>query len=212
MSKVYLDEINAALSSSTFSTLSQDNKDSGTVNTSINSFINDSGTKLKGDQWDKVRTKLGVYQTALEERMKVAETLSAAISKALNLIKDYMSPYQMLDSSKIGEYRQQRQVCVDSIASLKSMLTETVTVSYKKDDGTTGYTTKPAYDNTYIQSQIYLAEATLKELDKLIEKVEGLDAVYQEAEGILKTAYEDVLKFQSTVSAITPSGKYSYQK
>ena len=212
MSKVYLDEISAALSSSTFSTLSQDNKDSGTVNTSINTFIDDSGTKLKGEQWDKVWTKLGVYQAALEERATVAQTLSDAISKALNLIKDYMDPYKMLDSSKIGEYRQQRQVCVDSIASLKSMLSETVTVSYKKTDGTTGYTTKPAYDNSYIQSQIYLAEATLKELDKLIEKVEGLDAVYQEAEGILKAAYDDVLKFKQTVSAITPSGQYSYKK
>ena len=212
MSKVYLDELNAALSFSTFSTLEQDSRDATSVGNSIKSFVDGSSTVLTGEQWDKVRSKLGVYDQALAARVEVAMHLSDAIKKALTLLKDYMSPYKCLDSSKLEEYKQERALCYQSKQNLEQMLTETVTVSYKKSDGSIGYTTKLAYDSSYIKSQIFLAEQTLKELDKLIAKVEGLDAVYAEAEGILKSAFDEISTFKNKVTAITPSGKYSYQK
>ncbi len=212
MTKVYLDELNAALSFSTFSTLEQDSKDATSTGNSIKSFVEGSSAILTGEQWDKVRSKLGVYDQALASRVEVALHLSDAIKKALTILKNYMSPYKCLDTSKLEEYKNERKICFDSKQNLEQMLTETVTVSYKKSDGSTGYTTKLAYDSSYIKSQIFLAEQTLAELDKLIEKVEGLPAKYAEAENILKAAFDEISTFKNKVTAITPSGKYSYQK
>lgn len=212
MTKLYLDELDAALSGSTLSTLNQDSKDSKSVNDAINAFCENTGGKLSGEQWDKVRGKLGQYQAALDVRIGLASNLAEAIEKALKMLKDYMGDDQMLDTSKLEEYKTERQKCVDSIATLNSMLNEMVEKKVQNADGT--YTTSyvHAYDTSAIKAQISVAEDTLKELDRIIEKIEGLDAIYKEAEAIMEEAYQQVVAFSSNVEAITPSGKYVYQK
>ena len=201
MTKLYLDELDAALSGSTLSTLNQDSKDSKSVNDAINAFCENTGGKLSGEQWDKVRGKLGQYQEALNVRIGLASNLAEAIEKALKMLKDYMGDDQMLDTSKLEEYKTERQKCVDSIATLNSMLNEMVEKKVQNAD-----------DTSAIKAQISVAEDTLKELDRIIEKIEGLDAIYKEAEAIMEEAYQQVVAFSSNVEAITPSGKYVYQK
>lgn len=211
MSKVYLDELNAALSSSTFSTLEADANDSNSVGSSIKSFVDGSSTALTGEQWDKVRSKLGVYDSALAKRVSVANNLSSAIKEALTMLKNYMLPYKYLDTSKLDEYETAKKQAETAKENLTNMLKETVTVSYKQN-GVTKYTTKPKYDPTVINQQLQLAEKAITELDKIITKIKGLDAVYSKAESLLSTAFQEVTEFQRTASAITPSGKFSYQK
>ena len=212
MTKLYLDELDAALGGSTCSTLNQDSTDSKSVNEAINAFCENTSGKLSGEAWDKVRGKLSQYQTALGTRAELANKLSAAIEKALKLLKDYMGSDQMLDTSKLEEYKAAREECKESIATLNSMLTEMVEKKVKNADGTYSTSYVHAYDTSAVQAQISLAEDTLKELDRIIEKIEGLDAVYKEAESIMEEAYQEVLEFQKSISTITPSGKYVYQK
>ena len=204
MAKIYLDEINSALGFSTFDTLDQDAKDSGNTDKAIDSYIADSSSKLTGELWDKTRTKMGAYKSALSERASVAGTLATAIKEALQLLKDYLGEDEMLDTEKLPEMKEQRQACTEAISNLEGMLRETKV----NDEGET----VPVYNADEVNAQLALAKETLKEIDRLIEKIEGLDAVYEQAIGILDTAYQAVLAFGKTVSGITPSGKYVYKK
>ncbi len=212
MTKLYLDELDAALGGTTCSTLTQDSTDSKSVDDIIKSFCEKSDGKLSGEQWNKVRGKLTQYQAALGARAEVANKLSEAIQKALKLLKDYMGSDNMLDTSKLDDYKAERQRCKECIASLNSMLNETVAKKVQNADGSYSTTYVSAYDSSVINAQIAAAEDTLKELDRIIEKIEGLDAVYKEAEGMMEEAYQEVLKFKSSISTITPSGKYVYKK
>ena len=210
MAKVYLDEIEAALASTTCSSLTTDSAEGKDVHSTIDSFIN-AKFKLRGDQWDKVRTKLQTYDEALKQRMELATKLADAIKEALSILKDYLGEDMMLDTEQLPEYQKQRTICQNSIDTLRVMLTETETYSYTGSDGKTYTGTRLKYDTATVQAQITEAEETLKELDRIIKKIEGLDEVYAKAEGILKEAFSGIDSFKSSVSAIKPSGIYKYQ-
>ena len=204
MTKIYLDEINSALGFSTFDTLEQDTKDSTNTSGSIDSFIYQSGTKLSGEQWDKSRAKMGVYKSALAKRGEIAGILSTAIKEALELLKEYLGTDEMLDSEKLPELKEQKQVCEDAINNLEDMLRQT------KTDAKGNIV--PAYDSKEVNAQLALAKETLKEIERLIEKIEGLDEVYQKAISILDTAYQAIVEYAKEVAGIKPSGKYQYTK
>ncbi len=210
MAKVYLDEIEAALASTTCSSLKTDSSESKDIHSSLHSFIS-ARFRLRGEQWDKVRTKLQTYDEALQQRMELATKLEEAITKALQILKDYLGEDMMLDTAQLGEYQKQRTICQNSIDTLNHMLTETEEYSYTGADGKTYTETRLKYDSAAIRSQIAEAEATLKELDRIIKKIEGLDEVYAKAEAILKEAFAGIDTFKSSVEAIKPSGIYKYQ-
>lgn len=212
MTKLYLDEIDAVLGGSSFSTLRQDSTDAKSADDIISGFCSRSTGKLSGEQWDKVRGKLGAYQTALNTRFSVAGKLADAIEQALKLLKDYMGSDNMLDTSKLEEYREQRSICQESLSTLQSMLNEKVERKVTNSDGTTSTQYVNAYNADAINAQIQLAEETLKELDRIIEKIEGLDEVYKQAEEMMESAYQEVVSFGSSISSIKPSGKYVYKK
>lgn len=212
MAKIYLDEIDAFLSSGTIDTLTIDSKESTNINEAIDSFVTGSNGKLIGNHWDTYRTKFDSFSKALQTRIAVANKLGAAISEALQLLKDYLGEDQMLDSSQLDEYKKQRQTCQNSIDNLNSMLTQTTQVQYTDASGQVQTRTEPLYDANEIRSQIAVAQETLTELDRLITKIEGLDAVYNQAEGILKAAFGDIQTFQSEVEAIMPDPTYKYSK
>ena len=204
MTKIYLDEINSALSFSTFDTLEQDAKDSDGVSNAIESYVYQSGGKLQGEQWDKTRTKMGVYQEALGKRGEIAGVLSAAIKEALELLKDYLGTDEMLDSSKLPELKDAKSTCENSISTLEDMLKQTKTDANGN--------TVPVYNSDEVNAQLALARETLKEIERLIEKIEGLDEVYNKAVGILEAAYQQVVAFAKEVAGIKPSGQYHYKK
>lgn len=206
MAKIYLDEINAALGFSTFDTLEKDTSDSSRLDKALDSYVSDSGTKTKlaGDAWDQTRTKMGTYKDALATRASVAGTLSTAIKEALNLLKDYLGTDEMLDTEKLPEMKEQKKACEDAISNLEAMLKETKV----NDEGKTVH----VYNTDEVNAQLTLAKETLKEIDRLIEKIEGLDEVYNKAVAILDAAYESVLAFGKQVGAIKPSGKFEYKK
>ena len=211
MPKIYLDEIDAVLSSTTCSSLSTDSQEGKNLNESLDSYINSSQTTLKGAQWDKSRGKMQVFNEALKMRMELANKLAEAIKRALTILKDYLGEDAMLDTSQLPDYQNQRQACQESINKLNAMLTETTTVTYKDSDGVTKTKEEPAYDRASIQAQINIAQETLTELDRIIKKIEGLEEVYNQALEILQDAFAGISSFQTAVGAITPSGIYQYK-
>lgn len=211
MAKIYLDEIDAFLSSGTMDCLTADSKEGGTINEAILNFNDASRFQLEGNNWDQYRSKLASFNEAMQVRMSVASKLGAAIQEALKLLKDYLGDDLMLDSSKLDEYKRQKQNCRDSIDKLNAMLNETTQVEQTDANGVKTTVTVAVYDAGDIRAQISLAEETITELDRLITKIEGLDAVYQQAEAILQTAFSEVTAFQNQVSGIMPDATFSYK-
>ena len=211
MPKIYLDEIDAVLGSGTCSSLSTDSQESKTTKDALTSYISESKSTLKGEQWDKSRAKMEVFSEALQTRIALAEELMEAIKKALTLLKDYLGEDSMLDTEQLPEYQKQREICVSSIDKLNAMLTETHQVPHTGSDGKTYYTTEPVYDSATIQAQIDQAKQVLAELDRIIKKIEGLEAVYNQALAILEEAFAGLQPFQGQVTSITPSGIFTYK-
>ncbi len=211
MPKIYLDEIDAVLGSGTCSSLSTDSQESKTTKDALTSYISDSKSTLKGEQWDKSRAKMEAFSEALQTRIALAESLMEAIKKALTLLKDYLGEDSMLDTEQLPEYQKQREICVSSIEKLNAMLTETRQVPHTDAEGKTYYTTESVYDSATIQAQIDQAKQVLTELDRIIKKIEGLEAVYNEAMAILEEAFAGVQPFSGQVTAITPSGIFTYK-
>lgn len=211
MPKVYLDEINAVLASNTFSVLDQDANDAETLQSAIVEFAEYSSGDLMGSQWDKYRSKMNQFKDVMKERALLAAKLSSAIKEALELLRDYLGDDLMLDSSRLDEYKHQRQVCENSIQSLNIMLNEKVEEQYTDANGNIARRYVPVYNSNEVRSQIHLAQDTLLELDRLITKIEGLDPVYQRAEAILYSAFSELDGFKSHVLEIVPDGIFQYR-
>ena len=211
MAKVYLDEIDALLGSNTTDSLTTDSTEATSVNQAITDFISGSSAQLIGTSWDKYRSELETINAALQTRIAIANKLAAAIKEALQLLKDYLGDDLMLDTSKLDEYKQAKKNCEDSIAKLNGMLSATTTASYTDSEGKTQTKTVALYDASEIRAQIASAEETLKELDRLITKIEGFEPVYQKAEAILQAAFGDLPGFKEQVNSFTPSRTVTYK-
>lgn len=209
MPKIYLDEVEAMNSSTLVSTLKNDSTDSANVNNSVVLFA-DTKDKLSGPQWDKVRSKFAEYSNALDKRTAVAEKLSDAIETALNLLIEYLGDDLMLDSSMLGEYESQKRTCKNSIDKLYAMLEEMETVKVTDSNGKTSEVTRHKYDQSTIKKQISSAEAVLDELQRLIDKINGLEAICEQAVGILEPVFSEITEYGNIVSSITPSSKVVY--
>lgn len=211
MAKIYKDEISAALSSDIFDRLDADKQESTNLKGIVNGFISSSKANLTGDQYDTYRAQYELFNQALEQRIALADNLSSSIRQALQLLLDYLGEDLFLDTSKLDEYIFNRNKCQKSLDRLKVMLNETIETTYTGSDGRTYTRSEKKYNSAEIQAQITLAEATLAELERIIKKVQGLDAVYAQAEGILNSAFSGISPFGSSVSAIKPDGIFSYQ-
>ncbi|MBP5679197.1 MAG: hypothetical protein J6X28_05200 [Bacilli bacterium] len=211
MAKIYQDEIDAFLSSGTLDTLTVDSSEGNSINEALLDFNDRSRFQLEGNNWDKYRTKLAAFNEAMQTRARLAKAIEAAIKEALQLLEDYLGDDLMLDSSKLDEYKQERQNCKDSIDKLNGMLNATTQVEYTNENGEKKKKTVALYDAGEIRSQIALAEETIAELDRLITKIEGFEPVYQQAVSILEGAFSELGTFQSQVSAIVPDATFSYK-
>ena len=210
MAKVYYDELTAAMNSDIFDRLSADQQESRSLKDVISDFITGSSV-LTGEQYDTYRSQLDTFNKTLDQRISLDENLSSSIKEALQLLISYMDGDLYLDSSKLNEYVYYRDICINSINKLYSMLNETYEVRYTGSDGKTYVSQAPVYDSAEVKNQIAEAEKTLAELDRIITKVQGLDAVYAQAESILNSAFSGIAPFGSAVSSIKPDGLFSYR-
>lgn len=211
MARIYYDELNAAMNSGIFDRLATDQEETRNLKEAINSFIAGSTVLLKGDIYDGYRTQLSTFNQALDQRIAIDGNMSTSIKEALQLLLDYLDGDLYLDTSKLEEYAYYRDICITSINKLYSMLNEQYEVRYTGSDGRTHVSYSPVYDSNKVKEQIAQAEEVLTELDRIIKKVQGLDAVYAQAESILNSAFSEISPFGSAVTAIKPDGIYSYK-
>ncbi len=207
MAKVYLDEITAALSFSTFDTLSSDITDATSVDKAITSFTDNSSTILIGDVWDEARGKLEQFQTALTQRMNAASILGDAIKQALTLLNDYMEGYEYMDYTELPQLEATFAQLEASIANLESQI-----ITYERvttDKGNNSADTVEVFHQD-IQDQVNSLKKEKEKLEQYITKVKGFEAVYNQAIAILDGAMAEISKFASIVDSITPSQKYYY--
>ena len=211
MAKVYYDELTAAMASDIFDRLEADKRESQAVKEVLSTFISSSQTVLTGQQYNSYRSQLATFNNALDQRMNLDEALSTNIRSALQLLIDYMDGDLYLDSSKLEEYMYYRELCVNSIDKLNYMLNEMYEVRYTDSAGRVQVTSTPVYDSNEVRQQITQAEEALTELDRVIVKVQGLDAVYAQAESILNSAFQGITPFGNAVTSIKPDGLFSYR-
>lgn len=211
MSKVYLEELEAFEKSNTLETLAVDSNDSDKVNEIVLNFIDKSRTELKGEGWDAYRKKFTAYSNALQARKELALVLEDAIKQAEQLLKDYLGEDLMIDTSRLEEYRHNRQICENSMELLKDMLSKKDKIEYVDKDGSTQMMTSQL-ETKEIEEQMELAKSTLEELDRMISKIEGLDEIYSQAELILRSAFARIDTFRSQVESLVPDVTYSYRK
>ncbi len=217
MEPIYLDELSAAMGSTTFSDLATDYRESSDIKSTIDGFVSGSQGRLQGDSWNAVQAKLSEFSSAMDQRMTLANNLSEAINKALQLLLDYMEDYPYLDYSELPKIEESYRQCEADIASINAALSAKTTVSnivgYDEDKKPI-YGNPPSYEVFVISDQgtrdnlakrITEIETSMKEIQKLIDKLNGLEAKYNEAKAILDEAFSEVQNFGITVSGIEPS-------
>lgn len=186
MEVVHLDELKAAKNFSTFKDLSNDVNESANMKNLLDNFITESNGRLKGEMWDKVGVQLSSFSNALAERMKLANNLSTAIQKALDILLNYMGEdYASLDYSQLPELEANKRNCENQIANIKASINNLLNMSSNEESDTAN---KLAYYN----GQLTKYQNELQDLNQLIEKLKGLKVKYDEAEKILADAFSEV--------------------
>ena len=186
MEAVRLDELKAAKNFSTFKDLSNDVNESANMKNLLDNFITESNGRLKGEMWNKVGTQLSEFSNALSERMKLANNLSTAIQKALDILLNYMGEdYASLDYSQLPELEANKKNCETQIANIKASIYNLSNMNSNEESDTAN---KLAYYN----GQLTKYQNELQDLNQLIEKLKGLKVKYDEAEKILADAFSEV--------------------
>ena len=197
MEAVRLDELKAAKNFSTFKDLSNDVNESANMKNLLDNFITESNGRLKGEMWDKVGVQLSSFSNALAERMKLANNLSTAIQKALDILLNYMGEdYASLDYSHLPELEANKRNCENKIANIKASMYNLSNMSSNEESDTAN---KLAYYN----GQLTKYQNELQDLNQLIEKLKGLKVKYDEAEKILADAFSEVNLVGDKVANIT---------
>ena len=208
-----INALNDLKKSSSVELITNDQFIHGDTKTNMTNFINDT-TVLKGEQWDSVRNKMSLYNKMLEKRSKVAANLSLAINDAVKVLLDYLGDDLYLDPSKLEEIKQAKQRCESAIASLESNINSTKTVQVTDKEGNISYRTDYVYSSSereeFRRVMNELRNVTIPELDRLIEKINGLSEIYANAKAIIEEAYSVIESFSNEVSSITPSSKVQF--
>ena len=178
--------------------LTNDTQDAKKAMDSIKSFQNNiaSNTSLQGDIWKEVNAKLDNYNSLLDKRIQSNEKMQEAYEKALKLIEDYMGDYDELDDSKIPELKTKVTELKSEIESLQAKIDEMKEVC---DTDSEGKSSNCHMEHVYSDSaraefaeQIKKNEELIEELNKEIEKLEGLWEVINQAADIINGAIEEV--------------------
>lgn len=134
--------------------------DSEKMNSTIDSFISDLGTKFSGSGFDSISEKMNVYKESNLSRGRASSELKSKISSALDSLSSYMEGYSYLDTDELDEIKNKRTACQTSYNNILSSINNTNDSSILSS----------------LRSQLASIEAQLAEIDKLIDKLEGLPA------------------------------------
>ena len=200
---VYKGELSSFLGSSMLSALSTDASDSSRLINLINNFI--SNGILKGESWNIAYEKLGIYNEKLNERIMAANELGEALRSAVSALLGCMTDYDMIDTSKLEELKQQ-------VIELERLIADLYTHLYKEETYTDekGNTCKKTVKDEGVERQIKALEEEKREIEKYIAAIEKLQATYDGVKPTLEAALAKVSAFSNEIASITPSPSYVY--
>jgi hypothetical protein len=212
---IYADELSAAKNSSVFSNLKIDAGESASIQSIISDFQTLAHGRLVGSMWDNAFAKLNEFSAALLKRIEVANNMSEAIQEAIRILNDYIGDYPYLDCSQLEAIKASKKQCENQISMIKQVMYSKTTQKYIDSNGEEKTRQVNVYSDSEI-AQFSLAitklEENIRELQLLIEKLEGLEAVYAQAQAVLDSAFAGVDGFGSNVSNIVPNNKVVYVK
>lgn len=210
---VHIDDLSTTMNATSYKTINNDSSKVYGASTSIQGFMSDT-TVLKGDQWNRVRNKMGEYNALLNERGEVAGFISEKIAEAIQLLADYLGEDEWLDMSKLDEMKERKRRCEKEIASLEASIDSKKTVYYTNALGKTVSRQEYVYsasERASMRTKINTLREELQELNRLIEKTEGLKEVYEQAMQIVKVALAEAQRYNQSVNSITPSKQVQFK-
>jgi len=182
--------LNNLLSYNSILTISNDSSKIKNSQVTLQEFIDNNST-LQGVHWDLLRNKMSKYNYLLSGRAQLAETVTNAIKKAVKLLLDYLGDDLYLDNSQLEELDELKMRITRIIANLESQINSMITHTYMLDDGTeeTRRIHKYSADlRNNFKERIEEYKLQLREVDRLIAKIEGLAGIYAQANSIIDEA------------------------
>ena len=184
-----------------------DNKDTHNLLNNIKSFQDTiaANSLLQGDIWKQVNSKLDGYNDLLNMRIESNDKLEAAYEKALNLLNDYMEGYDELDDSRIDEYKTEvvnlKQENVDLQGKIDEMREECTVDSDSGEETCVMIHCYNESERAEFHETIVQNTAKIEELNRLIDKLEGLAEVMNQAANIVNNAVSEIKNdYESKVS------------
>ena len=210
---VHMDDLSTTMNAASYKTINNDSSKVYGASTSIQVFMSDTSV-LKGEQWNKVRNKMGEYNDLLNQRGEVAGFISEKIAEAIQLLTDYLGEDEWLDMSKLDEMKERKRRIEKEIANLESSIDSTKTVYYTNALGKTVSRQEYVYsasERATMRIKINTLREELQELNRLIEKTKGLKEVYEQAMQIIKVALAEAQRYNQSVNSITPSKQVQFK-
>lgn len=210
---VHMDDLSTTMNSASYKTINNDSSKVYGASTPIQVFMSDTSV-LKGEQWNKVRNKMGEYNDLLNQRGEVAGFISEKIAEAIQLLTDYLGEDEWLDMSKLDEMKERKRRIEKEIANLESSIDSTKTVYYTNALGKTVSRQEYVYsasERATMRIKINTLREELQELNRLIEKTKGLKEVYEQAMQIIKVALAEAQRYNQSVNSITPSKQVQFK-
>ena len=171
----------------------------------INVFIDNNC--MSGPGWDSIKNHISTYTTYCDLRIKAAEKLQEAYIKAIKMIKEYLYPYEGLDDSKIEELELEHTKLLKVIEDLKFKAERCVYVTqYDAWDKEKkyGYQVK-TYPNKHLLDRVPFYQEKADEIKEMIDKLNGLAGVMNEANKIVQDAMFEITKeYAAPIDNITP--------
>lgn len=164
--------------------------DAESVIKAIDSFMGEigPGTKLTGDAYNAIKSKLSSYKSAMENRKVLASSMQSAVASAVSSMSSYMEGYSELDTADLEDINSKITSANSSINSLKNQLNSSTLSDSEKSN---------------INSSINSYESTLVELRKKKKKLEGLSTADSSAYSSLAGAITDLTAYSSSTSSVS---------
>ena len=130
------------------------------MNNTLDSFISELSAKFSGAAYDSISEKINVYKECNLSREKTSSELKSKITSALDSLSSYMEGYSYLDTAELDSIKAKRANCQANYNNILSAINNASRNT----------------DLSGLRSQLAALESQLIEIDKLIEKLEGLPA------------------------------------
>ncbi len=196
MTVLYKNDLETANSLAALNALDNEEESAQKLIEAISNFIEESNFKLKGETWDKARSKLSSYIDALNLRIKVITGLKANIKRANDSLINYMGIYTELNTDKLEELLQLRKSYENNVYSARIKLHNLNTDLNEKDGAT-------VIERNRLSNVIRKFSSLIDEINPKIEKIEKLGMADINAYSILSDTISDIASYSSKVSSIS---------